>query len=130
MRAVEIRSDAARWLLSERLPDWDLALIVVSEFHSAIEPLWHGVDSSHPLHAIESGAAAGTALRDVYSAIDRLIGDLQVRIPGRNSCGVRDAWNGHERGRCTRNGVATRTSLSLCLWKALYASGRISERHA
>ena len=59
VRAVEIRSDAARWLLSEKLPDWDLALIVVSESHSAIEPLWHGVDLSHPLHGIESAAAAG-----------------------------------------------------------------------
>ena len=43
-RAVEIRSAAARWLLSEKLPDWDLAVIVVSEAHSATEPLWHGVD--------------------------------------------------------------------------------------
>lgn len=81
VRAVEKRGDAARWLLSERLPDWELALMVVSEPHSAIEPLWHGVDPSHPLHAIESGAAAGAALRDVYSAVDRLIGDLQAAFP-------------------------------------------------
>lgn len=81
VRAVEMRSDAARWLLSERLPGWDLALVVVGESHSAIEPLWHGVDSLHPLHAIESGVAAGTALRDVYSAIDRLIGDLHAAFP-------------------------------------------------
>ena len=76
-RAVETRSAAARWLLSERLPDWDLAIIVVSESHSASEPLWHGVDASHPLHGIESSAAASAGLREVYSAIDRLIGDMQ-----------------------------------------------------
>ena len=81
VRAVEVRNDAARWLLSERLPDWDFALVVVSEGHSAIEALWHGVDSSHPLHAIESGAPAGKALRDVYVAIDRLVGDMQAAFP-------------------------------------------------
>jgi predicted AlkP superfamily phosphohydrolase/phosphomutase len=81
VRAVEVRSAAGRWLLSKRLPDWDLALIVVSECHSAIEPLWHGVDPSHPLHGIQSGSAASRALRDVYSAIDRLIGDLEAAFP-------------------------------------------------
>jgi predicted AlkP superfamily phosphohydrolase/phosphomutase len=80
-RAVEIRSAAARWLLSERLPDWDLALIVVSEPHSATEPLWHGVDSSHPLHGIESSEPANIGLREVYSAVDRLIGDMQSEFP-------------------------------------------------
>jgi predicted AlkP superfamily phosphohydrolase/phosphomutase len=79
--AVELRRDAARWLLSYRLPDWDLALVVVSEGHSAIEPLWHGVDASHPLHAIESGVAAAVALREVYVAIDGLIGDLERAFP-------------------------------------------------
>lgn len=75
-RAVEVRARAVRWLLRERLPDWDLAMVVVSEGHSAIEPLWHGVDPNHPLHAIESAAPAASGLRKVYGAIDRLIGDL------------------------------------------------------
>src|SRR5262249_23719268 len=57
-RAVEVRARATRWLLAERFPDWDLALVVVSETHSAIEPLWHGVDASHPLHGIASAAVA------------------------------------------------------------------------
>lgn len=75
-QAVEVRSRAARWLLSERLPDWDLGVVVVSECHSAIEPLWHGVDEKHPLHALESAPPAATALRKVYAALDKLIGDL------------------------------------------------------
>jgi predicted AlkP superfamily phosphohydrolase/phosphomutase len=81
VRAVEVRSEATRWLLSERLPEWDLALVVVSEPHCAIEPLWHGIDSSHPLHGVKSSAAAGEALHDVYRAIDDLIGNLQVSFP-------------------------------------------------
>jgi predicted AlkP superfamily phosphohydrolase/phosphomutase len=78
---VELRSKAARWLLSERLPDWDLALVVVSESHSGVESLWHGVDASHPLHGIDSSAAAGKAMRDIYVAIDALVGDLLASFP-------------------------------------------------
>ena len=76
VRATEVRSKATLWLLKERLPDWDLGIVVISEGHSAIEPLWHGVDKSHPLHGIESAEAAATGLRMVYSAMDRMIGDL------------------------------------------------------
>jgi predicted AlkP superfamily phosphohydrolase/phosphomutase len=81
VRAVEVRAEAARWLLSERLPEWDLALVVVSEAHSALEPLWHGIDPSHPLHGVKSTAVAGQALRDVYQAIDDLVGNLQASFP-------------------------------------------------
>jgi predicted AlkP superfamily phosphohydrolase/phosphomutase len=73
-RAVEVRSHASQWLLKERLPDWDLGVVVVGECHSAIEPLWHGVDENHPLHALDSAPYAAAGLR---SAIDNLIGDLQ-----------------------------------------------------
>jgi predicted AlkP superfamily phosphohydrolase/phosphomutase len=80
-RAVEVRAQAARWLLAERLSDWDLAMVVVSESHSAIEPLWHGVDPHHPLHGIASAAAACKALLDVHVAIDNLIGLLESAFP-------------------------------------------------
>jgi predicted AlkP superfamily phosphohydrolase/phosphomutase len=76
VRATDLRSQLATWLFAERLPDWELGVIVVSEGHSAIEPLWHGVDENHPLHTIESGPAAATALRNVYRAIDKMIGNL------------------------------------------------------
>ena len=74
--ATEVRSRASRWLLKERLPDWDLGIVVISECHSAVEPLWHGVDANHPLHALESAPPAAAALRKVYAAIDHMIGDL------------------------------------------------------
>jgi predicted AlkP superfamily phosphohydrolase/phosphomutase len=81
VRAVNVRAQAACWLLTERLPDWDLALVVVAETHSAIEPFWHGVDRSHPLNRAPSAVAAGAGLRDVYIAVDRLIGDLKGACP-------------------------------------------------
>lgn len=74
--AARLRSDAARWLFGERLPDWDLGLLFVSEPHSAVEALWHGVDPSHPLHKAASGPAAGDALKRVYRAVDELCGDM------------------------------------------------------
>jgi predicted AlkP superfamily phosphohydrolase/phosphomutase len=81
VRAVEMRAEAARWLLAERLPDWDLGVVVVSEPHSATEPLWHGVDATHPLHAVESAAASAEALNRIYDAVDALVGHLATAFP-------------------------------------------------
>ena len=75
-RAVDVRADAAIWLLGERLPDWDLGFVVVSELHSASEALWHGMDEGHPLHGLPSAAPAGEGMRKVYRAVDRLVGKL------------------------------------------------------
>lgn len=74
--AVRTRAAAARWLLAERLPDWELGLVVVSELHSAIEGLWHGVDPEHPLHGWPSAEPAFDGLLDVHRAVDQLVGTL------------------------------------------------------
>lgn len=75
-RALDTRTHAARWLATERLPDWDLFVAVAGEVHGAIEGLWHGVDPRHILHGHASAAAAAQALRDVHRAQDRMIGEL------------------------------------------------------
>jgi hypothetical protein len=80
-RAVDLRTQIAHWLLSERFPDWQLALVAVSESHSAIEALWHGVDPNHRLHGIPSTAAAAAAIRAVYRAIDCLVDKLASAFP-------------------------------------------------
>ncbi|MEO8667318.1 MAG: alkaline phosphatase family protein [Bauldia sp.] len=80
-KAVKTRSDAARWLLAERVPDWQLAIVAVSESHSAIEQFWHGMDPSHQLHSVPSAPHARQALVDVYKAIDELIGTLETAFP-------------------------------------------------
>jgi len=80
-KAVDVRAEAATWLLKDRLPDWDLAVVMVSECHSAIEGLWHGVDPGHPLHGVASARAAGEGVREVYKAIDRLVGKLVAAFP-------------------------------------------------
>ena len=80
VRAVDARAEAAMWLLSERLPDWELAIVVVSELHSAIEALWHGIDPMHPLHHLPSSVPAGQGLKAVYRAVDRLVGTFVQRF--------------------------------------------------
>lgn len=79
--AVRLRSDVTSWLLRERFEEWDLAFITVSESHSAIEGLWHGVDSTHPLHGVPSSAAARTGVEGVYRAIDDLLGGIVGSCP-------------------------------------------------
>ena len=80
-RAARLRSQAARWVLQERLPDWDFGVVVISECHSAVEPLWYGIDENHPLHRVESAPAAAESLRNVYSAVDELLGEFRASFP-------------------------------------------------
>jgi len=81
VRATEVRSQAARWLLEERCPDWDLAFVVAGEIHSAIENLWHGIDPDHPLNDLPSAQPAGDGLHAVHRATDDLVGDLVAAFP-------------------------------------------------
>jgi predicted AlkP superfamily phosphohydrolase/phosphomutase len=78
---VRLRASVARWLYQERLPDWELALLTVSEAHSALEGLWHGIDPTHPLHLCPSAVGAAAGIRSVYAAIDDLIGELRAAFP-------------------------------------------------
>lgn len=81
VRAAEVRTAAARWLLAERCPDWDLAFVVAGELHSAVEAFWHGIDAGHPLHDAASAAPAGERLRAIYRATDALVGELGAAFP-------------------------------------------------
>ncbi|HYB53874.1 MAG TPA: hypothetical protein VEG84_08405, partial [Thermoanaerobaculia bacterium] len=74
--ALELRARAATWLATERLQGWDFYFAVTGELHGAVEGLWHGVDSSHPLHAHPAAPAAGDALVEVHRALDRMLGKL------------------------------------------------------
>jgi predicted AlkP superfamily phosphohydrolase/phosphomutase len=80
-RAVDVRSQAAQWLASERFPEWDFFFVVASELHSGIEGLWHGVDTGHPLNTHPSASASAAALLDIHRALDRMVGQL-VNIAG------------------------------------------------
>lgn len=68
------RTKVARALLDEH--DWELAIVVSGELHTAAEGLWHGVDPHHPLAGHPSAEAAGTAFAAVASAADRMVAEL------------------------------------------------------
>lgn len=79
-KGVALRSKIALWLLRERFPDWELALIHVSELHSASEALWHGIDQRHPLHSHSSSRAAAEGVHTVYRAVDQLVGTFAAEF--------------------------------------------------
>ena len=79
--AVEKRSSIAQWLLGERFPDWELGMVVLCEYHSVIEAMWHGVDPDHPLHDQPSADGARRSIEGVYEAGDRMLGALANRFP-------------------------------------------------
>jgi predicted AlkP superfamily phosphohydrolase/phosphomutase len=79
--ATELRGHIAEWLFCERLPQWDLGLLVVSEFHSAIEAMWHGIDPTHPLHTLPSSVPSREGIEGVYEAADAMIARLRSRMP-------------------------------------------------
>jgi predicted AlkP superfamily phosphohydrolase/phosphomutase len=112
VRAAEARAAAARWLLAERCRDWDLALVVAGELHSAIEAFWHGVDPTHPLHGLPSAAPAGEWLRAVYRATDALVSDLVSSFP--DAAVVAFAMNGMGPNR---SDVASMVLLSELLYR-------------
>jgi predicted AlkP superfamily phosphohydrolase/phosphomutase len=77
---VSRRTDIVLWLLTERFPEWQLGLIGVSESHSVLEALWHGIDAAHPLHSHSSSPAAAEGIHEVYRAIDQLVGTLTAKF--------------------------------------------------
>lgn len=79
--AVACRRNSACWLLSERIPDWDLAIVTVSEAHSAIEMAWHGIAPDHPLKDHPSASAGRQGLHAVYREIDKLVGEFSTLFP-------------------------------------------------
>ncbi len=79
--ALDLRRRVAMWLLERERENCDLFYIGIGEIHAAIEGLWHGIDPHHPLYDHPSAPFAAQAIRDVYEALDRLIGDLTGCIP-------------------------------------------------
>jgi predicted AlkP superfamily phosphohydrolase/phosphomutase len=76
VEAVEVRGRAAKWLMKEKFPNWELFFVVTGELHSAIEGLWHGIDPQHPLYEHPSAPAAAEALLKIHRAVDRMIAEL------------------------------------------------------
>jgi len=74
LTGVERRTAMLRSLIVCR--DWDLLYGVYGEPHCAGHMMWHLEDEMHPGHNREQLAPVGHALREVYVAMDRGLGEL------------------------------------------------------
>lgn len=76
LAGVAKKTEAVRWLMSRE--DWDLFLVVFGESHSAGHYFWHYHDPAYITHPAGGGGPLQTALRDVYIALDRAVGELMA----------------------------------------------------
>ena len=79
--SVKQRADIAEWLFSERVADWDVALLGFGEPHDAVELLYHGIDPDHHQAMVPSAVAARKGLIGVYEELSAQIERLMIRFP-------------------------------------------------
>jgi predicted AlkP superfamily phosphohydrolase/phosphomutase len=72
LSAVAKKTQVVKWLLDSE--EWDLFLVVFGESHPAGHYFWHYHDPSYIAHSKERPGQS--ALRDVYIALDKAIGDI------------------------------------------------------
>jgi predicted AlkP superfamily phosphohydrolase/phosphomutase len=86
LEGVERRTALLRSLITgER---WDFLYAAFCEAHCAGHLMWHLEDDVHPQHSPEQLAVAGHALRQVYAALDRALGELLAACPPEAACVV------------------------------------------
>ncbi len=78
LAGVERKTQALKWLMERE--DWDLFLAVFAESHSAGHYFWHYYDTGYLAHPSDGGGALQTALREVYVALDRAVGELLAAV--------------------------------------------------
>jgi len=80
VRGAQKKAEVVRWLM-QREP-WDFFLVVFGESHPAGHYFWHLHDASYPAHPAGGAGRLGSALRDVYAAIDAAIGQIVASLDG------------------------------------------------
>lgn len=60
---------------------WELFVTVFGEPHCAGHNFWHLMDPAHPRYDPESAAALGDAILNVYTSIDKAIGNFIKAVP-------------------------------------------------
>jgi predicted AlkP superfamily phosphohydrolase/phosphomutase len=78
LAAVVKKTEVVKWLIDKE--DWDLFWVVFGESHPAGHYFWHFHDPSYLTSPAEGAGALRNALRDVYVALDRAIGEILQSI--------------------------------------------------
>lgn len=74
LAGVAKKAEVAKWLMTSQ--DWDFFLVVFGESHPAGHYFWHYQDPAYIAHPKTCPDTLRNALRDVYVALDRAIGEL------------------------------------------------------
>jgi predicted AlkP superfamily phosphohydrolase/phosphomutase len=82
LRRVDIKTRMVRDILQQ--DDWDLVLAGFAETHCAGHQLWHLHADAEALAADPARIAPADAMRDVYVAADRALGEL-LEVAGRDA---------------------------------------------
>ena len=96
--------EARRALLLEHMRSgpWDVFFAVFAETHCAGHQFWHFEDETHPLHPGAAAHGLRGAMRDVYAAVDRALGDLvdaagpDTQVIVFSSHGMRPQYHGRD----------------------------------
>jgi predicted dehydrogenase/predicted AlkP superfamily phosphohydrolase/phosphomutase len=83
LEAVSRKAAAVKWLMERE--DWDFFLVVFGESHPIGHYFWHFHDPSHPAHAVASIDRLRHALRGVYVALDRALGQIMECVDERTT---------------------------------------------
>lgn len=78
LAGVRAHGEVFRWLMREQ--PWDLFFAGFSAAHCIGHHFWHGVDPSHARHEETVGDDCPAAMEEVYSAIDREIGEMLALV--------------------------------------------------
>jgi predicted dehydrogenase/predicted AlkP superfamily phosphohydrolase/phosphomutase len=81
LAAVAKKTEVVKWLLDRK--DWDFFLVVFGESHPAGHYFWHYHDPSYVAHSNDKPGVH--ALRDIYVALDRAIGELVQTVDDRTT---------------------------------------------
>jgi predicted AlkP superfamily phosphohydrolase/phosphomutase len=83
LAAVEKKTQVVKWLIQRE--EWALFLVVFGESHPAGHYFWHLYDASYITHPKEDPEGLRDALRDIYVALDRAIGELLRSVDSRTT---------------------------------------------
>lgn len=78
LAAISRKTEVVKWLMATQ--DWDFFLVVFGECHPAGHYFWHFHDPTYVAHPERGPGELGHALRDVYVALDRAVGELMQSI--------------------------------------------------
>src|SRR5262245_3884993 len=83
LTAAATKTEVVKWLMDRE--DWDLFLVVFGESHPAGHYFWHFHDPSYLAHPRQGAGMLQHALRDVYVALDKAMGDILRSVDARTN---------------------------------------------